>query len=60
MWFGLCAVVLFLNFFLRVYISKNFSIYFRKRIKMESPEFEEFGKAMIEYITNYLDNIRDR
>lgn len=27
---------------------------------MESPEFEEFGKAMIEYITHYLDNIRDR
>lgn len=27
---------------------------------MDSSEFREFGKAMIDYIADYLDNIRDR
>ncbi len=25
-----------------------------------SDEFREFGKAMIDYVADYLDNIRDR
>ena len=32
-----------------------------KDLKMtSSEEFREFGKAMIDYVADYLDNIRDR
>lgn len=27
---------------------------------MEAKEFKEFGKEMIDYVANYLENIRDR
>lgn len=27
---------------------------------MEAPEFKDFAKEMVEYIANYLENIRDR
>lgn len=27
---------------------------------MEAPEFKDFAKEMVDYIANYLENIRDR
>lgn len=27
---------------------------------MEAPEFRDFAKEMVDYIANYLENIRDR
>lgn len=30
------------------------------QIDMEAPEFKDFAKEMVDYIANYLENIRDR
>lgn len=30
------------------------------QIEMEAPEFRDFAKEMVDYIANYLENIRDR
>ncbi|CRK86291.1 CLUMA_CG000241, isoform A [Clunio marinus] len=31
----------------------------KKSIDMEAPEFKDFAREMVEYIANYLENIRD-
>lgn len=30
------------------------------QIDMEAPEFKDFAKEMVDYIANYLENIRER
>ncbi|TMW42136.1 hypothetical protein DOY81_012784 [Sarcophaga bullata] len=32
----------------------------RVSIDMEAPEFRDFAKNMVDYIADYLENIRDR
>lgn len=34
--------------------------WFPFQIDMEAPEFRDFAKEMVDYIANYLENIRDR
>lgn len=33
---------------------------FLQQIGMEAPEFKDFAKEMVDYIAEYLENIRDR
>lgn len=40
-----------------LYITFSISI---SQIDMEAPEFREFAKSMVDYIADYLENIRDR
>lgn len=35
-------------------------MFFDLQIDMEASEFKDFAKEMVEYIANYLENIRDR
>lgn len=30
------------------------------QIDMEAPEFKDFAKSMVDYIADYLENVRDR
>lgn len=41
-------------------LQTNFFIYLFKQIGMEAPEFKDFAKEMVDYIAEYLENIRDR
>lgn len=37
-----------------------FFSFFFEQIDMEVPEFKDFAKEMVDYIANYLENIRER
>lgn len=44
-----------------LYILNANTIYiFLSQIDMEAPEFRDFAKSMVDYIAEYLENIRDR
>lgn len=40
--------------------TKNWIIIVSHIAEMEANQFKEFGKAMIDYTAEYLENIRDR
>lgn len=41
-------------------INSIFFLFHIPQIDMEAPEFRDFAKSMVDYIAEYLENIRDR
>lgn len=57
--------IVFIDVEIRIQLNSilYFIFYFKKKpkqIDMEVPEFKDFAKEMVDYIGNYLENIRER